>query len=145
MSELTKRYRIERNNTSDARKKVEAERIAEIGEAAYWALENKFQNKSLTDLVENRNNLDNYRVTESNIVRVSDPVFTRDFVPWGGTPFYARRKQLGGLMVPTYQFNLTVLWFVSGIIYLSLYVNLLNRLLHSCEVTSRYLKKHFAS
>lgn len=144
LSELTKRYRIERNNTSGERKNIETERIAEIGEAAYWALEKKFQNKSLTDLVKNRDNLDNYRVTESNIVRISDPIFTSDIVPWGGAPFYARKKQLGTLMIPTYQFNLAVLWFASAILYLCLYVNLLNRLLHSFEATSRYLKKHFS-
>jgi len=144
LSELTTKYRIERNNASDSRKKIETERIAEIGETTYWALEKQFQNKSLTDLVKNRDNLDNYRVTENNIVRVSDPIYTSDLVPWGGAPFYARKKQLGTLMIPTYQFNLTVLWFASGILYLCLYLNILNRLLHSFETTTRYFKKHFS-
>lgn len=144
LSELTANYRIVRNQASDSRKKIEAERIAEMGESVYWALKKQFQNKSLTDLTKNRDNLDNYRVTEGNIVRVSDPIFTNDIVPWGGAPFYARHKQLGTVIIPTYQFNLTVLWFASALLYLCLYLNILNRLLHYFEVTTRYLKKRFS-
>lgn len=101
----------------DNRQKIEAERIARMGSDEYVAFKKTFQNKSLTDLVRNRDNLDAYRITDRGIVRLSDPIFTEALTPWGTAPMFAGHKQIGSKRVSTFNFNLMTLWLVSGLLY----------------------------
>jgi hypothetical protein len=125
---VVKSFRKKRKIADKERRSLEAGRIKEMG-LGYQALEKKYQNKSLVDLVRNRDNLDDYRITPFKIVRLSDPIFTRESSPWGGTPFFAGQKRVGNGVVSTYLFNLGVLWMASFLLYAALYWNLLTHLL----------------
>jgi ABC-type multidrug transport system ATPase subunit len=131
LSELVKSYRRERKTADGKRSLLEAVRITKMGETGYQALEKKYQNKSLVNLVRNRDNLDDYRLTPNKIVRLSDPVFSKEMSPWGGAPFFVGQKQLGNVAVSTYLFNLMVLWMASCLLYMALYWNLLTHILGS--------------
>jgi len=122
-------YRQKRNEASDKRRALESDRIKTMGLTEYRALEKHCQNKSLVNLVKNRRNLDDYRLTPARIVRLSDPVFTQDVTPWGGAPFYAGQKRIGRVAFPTYFFNLGILWVFSGLLYAALCGNLPARLI----------------
>lgn len=122
---VVKSFRKRRKIADKERRSLEAGRIKEMGEVGYQALEKKYQNKSLVDLVRNRDNLDDYRITPLKIVRLSDPIFTRESSPWGGAPFFAGQKRVGNGVVSTYLFNLGVLWMASFLLYAALYWNFL--------------------
>jgi hypothetical protein len=98
------------------------------------ALEKRFYNKSVADLVRNRDNLDDYRITPNGIVRLSDPIFTRDLSPWGGAPFMAGQKRLGPFLVSTFAFNLGVLWLMTLVFYAGLFWNVPERALAKADV-----------
>ena len=129
LATLVKSYRGKRKIADKERRSLEAVRMKEMGEEGYQALEKKYRNKSLVDLVRNRDNLDDYRITPLKIVRLSDPIFTKELPPWGGAPFFAGQKRLGNGVFSTYLFNLGVLWMASFLLYAALYWNLLTHLL----------------
>lgn len=129
LATLVKVYRGKRKLADEERRSLESVRMEALGEQGYQALEKKYQNKSLVDLVRNRDNLDDYRITPLKIVRLSDPIFTKELPPWGGAPFFAGQKRLGNGVVSTFLFNLGVLWMASCLLYAALYWNLLTRLL----------------
>jgi len=139
LSRLVQTHRQRRTHADEQRRTLEAARIAEMGAENYRALEKRFQNKSLIDVVRNRDNLDDYRLADGRIVRLSDPIFSGDLTPWGGAPFFAGSKRLGRMLIPTYWFDLALLWVGAIILYAMLYGNLLQRLLQVGEKAVRQL------
>ncbi len=137
---LVQIQRQRRNRADKQRRALEAARIAEMGAENYRALETRYQNKSLVDLVRNRANLDDYRLADGRIVRLSDPVFSDDLTPWGATTFFAGRKRLGEMLISTYWFDLALLWVAALLLYAVLCGNLLERLLQVGEQAARRLR-----
>jgi ABC-type multidrug transport system ATPase subunit len=123
LSELTTDLIRQRSLVYGKRQEIEEKRIAETGQTEYAAFKKTFQNKSLTDLVRNRDNLDAYRVTDQGIVRLSDPIFTDALTPWGTAPMFAGHKQVGTVRMTTFHFNLMVLWLASCLLYTMLLVH----------------------
>jgi ABC-type multidrug transport system ATPase subunit len=146
LATLVNFYRGKRKLADKERRSLESVRMKELGEEGYRALEKKYRNKSLVNLVRNRDNLDDYRITPLKIVRLSDPIFTKELSPWGGAPFFADIKRIGNGMVSTYRFDLGVLWMASCLLYAALYWNLLTHLLGLGNSVARYLyQKAFKS
>ena len=128
-----------RRAADKVRTQLQDARIKKMGEDKFFALEKKFSNKSIANLVRNRDNLDDYRITATGIVRLSDPIFTRDLPPWGAAPFMAGSKRIGTLTISTFSFNIWVLWMTALFCYAGLYWNVLARLLSlgaalSCKI-----------
>ncbi len=137
LAQWAQTLRRERKDADKAKSGLREARIKEMGESQFFALEKQFCNKSITDLVRNRDNLDDYRVTANRIVRLSDPIFTRDLAPWGAAPFMAGVKRIGTFPVSTFAFNIGVLWLMAFACYAALYWNVLARLLSLAQVLSR--------
>ena len=142
LATLVKSYRGKRKKADKERRAIESGRIKKMGEAGYQSLEKKYQNKSLVDLVRNRDNLDDYRLTPVKIVRLSDPIFTKQLSSWGGAPFFVGQKRLGNMVVSTFLFNLGVLWISSCLLYAALYWNMLTHLLGIGASVALYLYRH---
>lgn len=129
----------ERSKADSARTVLRDARIKVQGEDEFLALEKQFSNKSIEDLVRNRDNLDDYRITPNRIVRLSDPIFTRDLSLWGTAPFMAGSKRLGTLLISTFAFDLGVLWLMALVCYAGLYWNVLARILSLAAALSKKL------
>jgi len=99
LATLVTSYRGKRKLADKERRSLESVRMKEMGEQGYRELEKKYRHKSLVDLVRNRDNLDDYRITPLKIVRLSDPIFTKGLSPWGGAPFFAGIKRISNGMV----------------------------------------------
>jgi ABC transport system ATP-binding/permease protein len=117
LAALTTRLIKQRNAAFDERRKIEEQMIAGMGPAEYANFKKAYQNKSLTDLVRNRDNLNAYRITPTRIVRLSDPIFTKALTPWGSAPMFAGHKRIKDVTISTFHFNLMVLWLTSGLLY----------------------------
>jgi hypothetical protein len=85
---------------------------------------NKYYNESLADFVKNTSAKSRIIELDGRLLQQIDPVFkdadvTRSFNY--RTHFLAPRKSLGGVLIDTYWFNLSVVWLMSAFLYVTLY------------------------
>jgi ABC transport system ATP-binding/permease protein len=95
---------------------------------------NLYHNESLTDLVTNVS--EKNRIIESNgrLFQQINPIFV-DVIPNGPLDyrahFFAPEKNLLGMMVETFWFNLLVIWIMTLFLYITLYFEFLRKLVDS--------------
>jgi len=95
---------------------------------------NRYHNESLADLVTNISEKE--RIIESNnrLIQQINPIFV-DVVPWGfldyRAHFFAPEKNLLGIRVDTFWFNLLVIWLMTLFLYITLYFEFLRKLIDS--------------
>lgn len=94
---------------------------------------NRYHNESLSDLVRNVNASDRIIEYEGKLVQTVDPVFNDPTTEVGmlnyRTHFFAPTKQLGGMLIDTFYFNIAVIWIMTALLYLSLYYELFSRMI----------------
>ncbi len=92
----------------------------------------KYYNQSLADLVRNINTTDRIIEFSGNLVQLIDPVYN-DPEPKGifdyRTHFYAPTKHFLGVTIGTFYFNIIVIWLMTFIFYITLYYELLRKML----------------
>jgi len=102
---------------------------------AYFALLDGFRNESLTEIVTNRNDVNVIVEYQGRLVQKSDPVY---LVPEKGTifeaHFYAPVKWLFGQRIPTLWANTIVLWGMSLVLAVLLYLDVFPRLMRLIPV-----------
>lgn len=88
-------------------------------------------NESLSDLVRNVNTADRIVEHRGKLLQLVDPIFHEPTTKTGPldyrTHFFAPAKQLGGVHVDTFVFNIAVIWVMTIVLYVSLYYELLGR------------------
>jgi hypothetical protein len=90
-------------------------------------------NEELADLLLNRLVLKKTYETRSRIIQKSDPVLMEPGSNYGRAHFYAPFKKLGNWRIGTLWFNMAVIWVLNLLLFLTLYLNLLKRLLNLTE------------
>jgi ABC transport system ATP-binding/permease protein len=100
------------------------------GKKAYFARLDGFRNESLTEIVTNRNDVNVIVEYEGRLVQKSDPVY---LVPERGgifdAHFYAPAKWIFGQRVPTLWANVLVLWSMSLVLAILLYLDVFPKLM----------------
>lgn len=104
----------QRREVQDQRREIHAELLAEYGNDGLSDLVKKHSNRKISDMVRNKSQLAPYRLHEQRIVRLSDPIFQQPTSPLGRAPFMAGEKRLGSFTLPTFAFNLLVLWLMNA-------------------------------
>ena len=95
--------------------------IEEMGGRDYFLeLKRNFYNESLSDLVLNRQEVQKIRETDQRLLRQSDPIYKDPETRYGRAHFYSAFKYIGNLKIPTFWFNVLVIWITTFIMYLSL-------------------------
>ena len=93
----------------------------------------KYHNESLSDLVRNVNTSDRIIEYEGRLLQTVDPVFndptTEAYFFNYRTHFFAPTKQIGGILIDTYYFNVGVIWIMTLALYLSLYYELFGKII----------------
>ena len=97
------------------------------------AFKNRYVNATLEDWTLNRKDFRQIDVYEDLIVRKKQPVYHNPTNNWGRAHFYAPNKRFCGMLVPTPVFNCIFIWVMSGILYVTLYFDLLRRLISYIE------------
>lgn len=90
-------------------------------------------NQELTDLTRNLQTREPVADLGDRLVRQASPVYWRpqpEYLFDYRAPFFSPYKNLAGGQVPTFWFNLLVLWFMSGLLYLALYKRWLMRIVN---------------
>ena len=94
---------------------------------------NKYFNKSLSDLV--RNTAMKERLLEHNgkLIQQINPIFNSPEYPAHAldyrTHFFAPKKHLFGTYFNTYYFNIVIIWFMTILLYIALYYELLRKII----------------
>lgn len=95
-----------------------------------------YYNESLADLVKNVDEKERIIEFEGRLIQQINPVFV-DPIPDGPLDyrahFFAPKKNLFGTMVSTFLFNLIVVWIMTLILYVTLYFELLRKLIDSFD------------
>lgn len=105
------------------------------GADKFLEMKNLYENESLSDLVKNANTLED-KILESDgeLIQRTEPVFLD---PPSDTflraHFYAPRKSIFGKYFDTYWVNMCVIWFMTVILIIALYFDLLKKLIDGAE------------
>jgi len=99
----------------------------EMGEEAFMALRYRDYNENVANFVLNRLATNKIYDTGKRLVQKADPVFMKPGSKTGRAHFFAPFKQVGNLRIDTLLFNVMVIWFMSGVLFVTLYYNLLKR------------------
>jgi ABC-type multidrug transport system ATPase subunit len=89
----------------------------------------KYHNKSLEALVLNSETKEFFRVTPYGYMQKIAPVYKNPDFTNGRAHFLASQKNLFGLSVDTFIFNVGIIWLMSTFLYIALYYNWLRKLL----------------
>ncbi len=97
------------------------------------ALKRNYHNEKLHELVTNKNEFK--RIVEYNgeLIQKSDPIYLDSPYKLVKAHFYAPRKQIFGIFIPTIWVNVLIIWFMSLIMFIVLYLRALKRLMEYFE------------
>jgi ABC-type multidrug transport system ATPase subunit len=99
-------------------------------------VKNLYHNESLSDLVKNVSEKDRIIEFDGQLIQQINPIFLdpepKHFLDYR-THFFAPEKQLFGMSFSTYGFDLIVIWLMSIVLYITLYFELLRKLVNAFD------------
>ena len=110
--------------------KYSVELIDELGGlGAYTDFRNEHDNSKLNDMLLNRNVLEKVVEKNQHLIRKYEPVYMEPSSRLGRAHLYAPVKKIGGIKIDTLWFNLIFIWFTSLVLYLTLYYDVLRKVI----------------
>ncbi|MFP4621111.1 MAG: ATP-binding cassette domain-containing protein [Bacteroidales bacterium] len=97
-------------------------------------LKQENHNQRLASIVQNTNEVKKMYETSDEIIQKKDPVFMDPLSDVGKAHFYAPYKNLKGLHINTFAFNLIIIWIGVAVLYYALIFNVLKKLLHQLDI-----------
>ncbi len=119
----------ELTRAQEHRERLRASKLAAFGGELSFSDEKKCtHNESLEDMVLNRAGKTQLLIADNQVVRKFEPVFveSRGLLC---APFYASAKSLFGKPMETIYANVIVIWLMTGVLYITLYFDLLKKAL----------------
>ncbi|MDX9773505.1 MAG: ATP-binding cassette domain-containing protein [Bacteroidales bacterium] len=107
--------------------------VSKMGQEKLVQLRTANHNSDLADMVLNRTVQQKFYDTEDQVIQKSDPVLMQPGSRIGRAHFYAPFKMIGNLKINTLWFNMMVVWIMNIFLFMTLYYNLLKRLLNLME------------
>jgi ABC-type multidrug transport system ATPase subunit len=133
LQSLNSFYNEKYNQASEIKQGFLSKQIAKIGgEAAYDQKKLKYFNNRLDEIMTGSLDKEKIAVENNTLVQIVDPVYQEPaketrFIGLG-THFLSATKYLFGKAIPTYYFNLLVIWFINALLFIVLYFDLFKRL-----------------
>jgi hypothetical protein len=93
------------------------------------SLKKDYHNEALADILLNKRSSEQFVYTGEKFIRKQHPVYKDPTGRWGRAHFYAPAKRLGPLTISTPIFNLIVIWSGVVIMYITLYLDVLRRII----------------
>jgi len=107
--------------------------IEKFGRDQFIALEKKYNNEYLEDLLMNTAHLNMVYRGKDQLIQKKDPVLMRPYSHIGRAHFYAPYKIIGNKEIPTFIFNLIFIWGMTLFLYMTLLDNSLMKLIKFFE------------
>ncbi|WP_317897996.1 ATP-binding cassette domain-containing protein [Aurantibacillus circumpalustris] len=121
------------NHASEIKEIANAKQIAELGgESEFEKLKLKYFNNSLDEIVTGSLEKEKIVIENNSLVQIVDPIFqepsSENTFVGTKTHFLSASKYLFNSLVPTYYFNLFVIWFINVLLFLILYFDVFKRI-----------------
>lgn len=132
------------NSNSDARDKaIRDMNTTGDDKDAFVDFKNDYMNEALADQVRNANEFNKIIEYDGKLIQLADPIFLEPFESnRANSHFFAPRKKILGKYFDTFWVNICVLWGMSLIMAITLYFDLLRRLIDGLgNLFSRFSKK----
>lgn len=108
--------------------------IAQFGSAEKVVeFKNKHVNNALDNILLNKHDFSQISIYPDLMVRKKQPIYNIPDNHWGRAHFYAPYKRITEMTISTAIFNCIVIWIGSAILYVTLYFDLLRRLITRIE------------
>lgn len=114
--EQSRVWQEKRRTFQQQRNKIQAKLLAEHGENGLAGFVKANTNREIIRLARNRGLTAPVRLQGDRLVQRSDPVYQDPESPWGRAPFMAGTKRFGSFVLPTFAFNLAVLWLMNAVL-----------------------------
>ena len=111
--------------------------VESIGKDGLLELKNNYHNKSLANLVLNRDELEKIYEGRSRLIQKKDPIYQTPVSNTGNAQFYAPVKKLGNMTFDTFWFNIMAIWVLSATLYVTLRLDILKLTLNSLSALGR--------
>jgi ABC-type multidrug transport system ATPase subunit len=110
------------------------EKLADsLGSQGVFRLRQDYSNNKLTEYVTNRMELDKIIQVDDRLVQKKDPIYMIPDSDFGRAQFYAPFKKFNGQLYDTKWFNLGIIWAFSFLLYVTLLLDVLRRVLDYLE------------
>jgi len=120
-------FRERSRRVSVSRDSLYKQIMNDLGEEAFLIGRDRDYNESVANFVLNRLATNRIYDSGNRLVQKADPVFMKPGSKAGRAHFFAPFKQIGKLRIDTLLFNVMVIWFMSGFLFVTLYYNILKR------------------
>jgi len=126
---------VEYNHQSDERDQKYDSLVKQFGgKKQVIAYKQKYHNAAIEQIALNRLELKRIVEYKQELIQLKDPVFQIPTSRNGRAQLYAPQKRIGNYLIDTFWFNIIIVWLTSIIFYLSLYFDVLRRLLAWIEI-----------
>ena len=103
---------------------------------------NRYENEALSDLVTNHNELDKILEKDGELIQRADPIYLDPKSNLARAHFFAPRKKFMGKYYDTFWVNICVIWLMSLFMAITLYFDVLKKILDGLEeLLTRFSKK----
>jgi hypothetical protein len=131
LDELNEHYINYENKARKQEGELTQKLIAQLGQDNFIALKDNYTNESLDQLMTNSGDFgDRCLEIEGRLIQRIDPVYLDPTDSnFGAAHFYAPNKRFMGNLIPTYWFNLAVIWLMSISLMVMLYFEVFKKVL----------------
>jgi len=130
IEEGRKKFNKDYQEWKNARDREMKELIEELGSSGNVVdFKLAYHNEALADILLNKRSGKQFVYTGGKFIRKQEPVYKRSSGEWGRAHFYAPAKKMGSLSISTPAFNLIVIWVGVIIMYVTLYLDVLRRII----------------
>ncbi|MEN8228044.1 MAG: ATP-binding cassette domain-containing protein [Bacteroidota bacterium] len=134
LTTLTSHVRMQMKDANLRRNKQEEQLINQVGGiASYTSIKNDNFNTKLADILLNRHATNKIIETDQKMIRKHEPVYMEPNSNIGRAHLYAPVKKIGSITLDTLWFNVIFIWIYSLFLYLTLYYDLLRKVITRFE------------
>jgi ABC-type multidrug transport system ATPase subunit len=127
LDSLARRFRYFMLDARAANENISDSIVSKTSKGEFVKLKGEYFNKRLKFVVLDEDRIYKYIETSDKIIRKYEPGLMVAKSKYGRAHFYAPSKTIGNQEIDTFWFNLAVLWFVTIVLYIILYYNVLQR------------------
>jgi hypothetical protein len=133
LDSLRTAFRLRSKSVSNSRDSLVKQISSLMGSDQFISMRSKDYNENLANIVLNRLSTNKIYDSDDKFIQKADPVFMPPGSKYGRAHYFAPYKQIGNLKIGTLGFNIIVIWVMVILFFITLYYNLLKRLIRFLE------------
>ena len=139
-------YTIKIQKASEQKEQIISRLISSpVGEAEYQAMRNRYVNEAVSNAVKNISSSDRIVEYEGKLIQKIFPIYMDEHRPSHLFDFsanlYQPTKHFAGYYIDTLYFNITVIWAMTLLLFITLYFDVLQRFIQLLEGNRKYRRK----